>query len=181
MKQRLTAILKRYQVFFLLLAANLLLLFFMPAVGRKSFSITWDNLIGMLSVIPPIFMLLGLLDIWVKKETLMKYMGKDSGLLGVLIGFALGAAAAGPLYAAFPVAGILLKKGSKVSNVLIFIGAWSTMKIPLLLFESNALGGRFTLLRLGLSILGVLAISVAIHRLLSDEERAALYRLADTL
>ncbi|WP_010243426.1 permease [Acetivibrio cellulolyticus] len=82
----------------------------------------------MLSVIPPIFILLGLLDVWVQRETMIRLMGEKSGIIGVTIAFLLGSAIAGLLYAVFPVAGVLLKKGSKFSNVLIFIGAWSTKK-----------------------------------------------------
>ena len=82
----------------------------------------------MLSVIPPIFILLGLLDVWVQRETMIKLMGEKSGILGILIAFFLGSGAAGPLYAAFPIAGVLLKKGSKFSNVLIFICSLSTTK-----------------------------------------------------
>jgi hypothetical protein len=37
--------------------------------------------------------------------------GSKFGYAGVLIAYLLGSAAAGPLYAAFPVAGVLLKKG----------------------------------------------------------------------
>lgn len=36
-----------------------------PATGRKIFSNTYFNFAEMLSVIPPIFLLLGLLDVWV--------------------------------------------------------------------------------------------------------------------
>jgi uncharacterized membrane protein YraQ (UPF0718 family) len=38
----------------------------------------------MLLVIPPIFILLGLLDVWVPKEK-VKFMGEGSGLKGVLL------------------------------------------------------------------------------------------------
>ena len=165
MKIKLIEFVKRYKTFLILFAVNLLLLIFAPNIGQKAVSITQDNLWEMLSVIPPIFILLGLLDVWVKKETMVKYMGEGSGLIGVLIAFFLGSAAAGPLYAAFPVAGILLKKGSKISNVLIFIGAWSTMKIPMLMFETNALGMDFSMLRLGMNIVGILIISFVIDKL----------------
>jgi uncharacterized membrane protein YraQ (UPF0718 family) len=95
-------------------------LFFYPAIGKKSFQITWSNTLEMLSVIPPVFILLGLLDVWVERETMIKFMGNNSGILGIIIAFLLGSAAAGPLYAAFPIAGVLIKKGSSFSNVLIY-------------------------------------------------------------
>lgn len=181
MKIKLIGFVKRYKTFLILFAVNLLLLIFAPDLGTKAISITQNNLWEMLSVIPPIFILLGLLDVWVKKETMVKYMGEGSGLIGILIAFFLGSAAAGPLYAAFPVAGILLKKGSKISNVLIFIGAWSTMKIPLLMFETNALGLEFSMLRLGMNIFGILIISFVIDNLLKEKDRVELCKLAEDL
>ena len=179
MKIKLIGFVKRYKTFLILFAVNLLLLIFAPDLGTKAVSVTQNNLWEMLSVIPPIFILLGLLDVWVKKETMVKYMGEGSGLIGILIAFFLGSAAAGPLYAAFPVAGILLKKGSKISNVLIFIGAWSTMKIPLLMFETNALGLEFSMLRLGMNIFGILIISFVIDNLLKEKDRVELCKLAE--
>ena len=111
-------IIKRYKFFIILVAVNSGILAIYPSIGQKSISITWSNTLEMLSVIPPIFILLGLLDVWVQRETMIKLMGEKSGFIGVALAFFLGSAAAGPLYAAFPVAGVLLKKGSKFSNVL---------------------------------------------------------------
>jgi uncharacterized membrane protein YraQ (UPF0718 family) len=123
-------LIKRYRYFLVLLVLNLLLLLLFPSVGRKSFNITWQNTLEMLSVIPPIFILLGLLDVWVDRGTMMKFMGKDAGFIGIIIAFILGSAAAGPLYAAFPVAGVLLKKGSKLSNVLFLSAHGQPRKSP---------------------------------------------------
>jgi len=47
----------------------------------------------------------------------------------------MGSAAAGPLYAAFPVAEVMISKGASMFNVMVFLGAWSTTKIPLFMFE----------------------------------------------
>lgn len=71
-----------------------------------------------LAVLSPetIFILLGLLDVWVDRQTMMKYTGKGSGLKVILISFLLGSAAAGPLYAAFPVATVMLKKEAVFST-----------------------------------------------------------------
>lgn len=81
----------------------------------------------MLSVLPPIFILLGLLDVG-KRETMIKYMGDNSGIIGVLLAFFLGSAAAGRIRSFFQLPVYCLKKGSKLSNVFIMLGAWSTTK-----------------------------------------------------
>jgi uncharacterized membrane protein YraQ (UPF0718 family) len=136
-------------------------------------------MLEMLSVIPPVFILLGLLDVWVQKETMMRYMGEKSGFIGIAIAFLLGSAAAGPLYAAFPIAGVLLKKGSKLSNVLIFIGAWSTTKIPMLLFEASAMGWKFMVTRFIIDIPGIAIIAYVTEKLLTNSERDKIYKQAE--
>lgn len=55
------------------------------------------------------------------------------------------------------------------------MGAWSTTKIPMLLFEISALGARFALLRLAISIPGIIIIAYAIYFLLSKEDKAEIY------
>lgn len=164
-------------MFLIILAVNLVLGLIFPTFGRSSFERTKSNLLEMLSVIPPIFVLLGLLDVWVEKETMMKFLGKGSGLKGVLIAFILGSAAAGPLYVAFPVAATMLKKQAGLFYVFIFIGAWSTTKIPMLTFEATNLGLSFTLVRLGLNIIGILAIAFIVEKSLSKKDQEEIYSL----
>jgi len=165
----------KYKYFLVLLVINIVVYALYPSVGQKSINITWSNTVEMLSVIPPIFILLGLLDVWVQRETMIKLMGEKSGILGILIAFFLGSAAAGPLYAAFPIAGVLLKKGSKFSNVLIFIGAWSTTKIPMLLFEATSMGWKFMMTRFVINIPGIILIAYVTERLINEKEKQYIY------
>lgn len=159
-----TAAIKRYRLFLLFAGVNLVLLFATPDIGWKALSLTWENVIEMLSFLPPVFILLGLMDVWINRETMMHYMGRDSGLRGSLLAFTLGSAAAGPLYAAFPMAGLLMKKGAGMFNVFIFIGAWSSTKIPLLMFETATLGLRFMLLRKVFNVVGIVLIAWILDR-----------------
>ncbi len=154
---------------------------FIPTKGQEATSMTLSNIKEMISVIPPIFILLGLLDVWVPKEKMIKYLGSDSGIKGILISFSLGAAAAGPLYAAFPVATVLLKKGANIFNVLIFLGAWSTAKIPLILFEASSLGWKFTLTRLIINIFGILIIASITNKILDSNEKENIYNLSNNI
>jgi uncharacterized membrane protein YraQ (UPF0718 family) len=169
---------KRYMVFLLLLIVNVIIGILMPKIGLSSVKITMHNFVEMISVVPPIFVLLGLLDVWVDRATMIKFTGKGSGLKGVLIAFLLGSAAAGPLYAAFPIAAVMIKKGSGLFNVFIFIGAWSTTKIPMLTFEAASLGFSFTMTRLALSIVGILAIAFFTEKSLSKEQQNQIYELS---
>jgi len=167
----------RYRAFLILLAVLAVMSVFRRDIGAASVKNIWSNVREMLGVIPPVFLLLGLLDVWVDRQTMMMYTGPDSGLKGLLIAFALGSAAAGPLYAAFPVAAVMLKKGSSIRNVFIFIGAWSTTKIPMLTFEAIGLGVPFMAVRLCFSMIGILLIAGCIDRFLTEEEKEKICRI----
>ncbi len=175
------SILKKYKFFIITIILIGILLLINKELGLKALSVTGFSLKEMLLVIPPVFVLLGLLDVWVPKETMMKYMGEGSGLKGIILAFALGSAAAGPLYGAFPIAAVFMKKGVKLGNILIFIGAWSTTKIPMFLFELSALGARFAVTRLLVDIPGIILISYILCALLSKEEIKKVYENAETL
>ncbi len=161
--------LKRYRLFLILIVVYVVLFFVNKDLFDASSTKTINSLSEMAMVLPPIFILLGLLDVWVKRETMVNLMGKDSGIKGILLAFLLGSAAAGPLYAGFPVALMLLKKGSSFRNVLIMIGAWSTTKIPLLMFEAASMGLPFTVTRFVLNIVGIMGIALISEKVLGHK------------
>ncbi len=167
--------LKPYLLFIIVMVIDVLILLKSPDLGVQVYKNTGMNFAQMLGVIPPIFLLIGLMDVWVPREKVIKYMGEKSGITGVLLGILLGAAAAGPLYAAFPIAAIMIKKGAKFTNILVFIGAWSTMKIPMFLFEMASLGYVFAVTRWILSLTGTLFIAWLIDRLVSKSEKQQIF------
>lgn len=130
----------------------------------------------MLSVLPPIFILLGLLEVWVPRETIIRFLGQESGLVGILLSLFLGAAAAGPLYGAFPVAATMLRKGAKFSNVMVLLYSWSTLKLPMFLFETSALGAQFSVTRMLINIPGVIIMAWLTSCLIPSPEQEAIYR-----
>jgi len=108
--------------------------------------------IEMISFIPLLFVLIGLFDVWFPKEMIEKHIGKESGVKGIFLVILLAMLQAGPLYGAFPVAYILYKKGASVKNIFIYLGAFSSMKIPMLGIEIGYLGIKFTILRTLISL-----------------------------
>jgi uncharacterized membrane protein YraQ (UPF0718 family) len=140
--------------------------------GLDALSGTASHLGSMLAMLPPVFVLLGLFDVWIERERVTRWLGKHSGLGGSVAALVLGSLAAGPTYAAFPAAAVLLRKGSTLTNALVFVGAWSTTKIPLLLFELSAMGWKVALGRLFLDVPGILAIAWLTERTVARRERA---------
>ncbi len=168
-------LLKRYRLMIISLIIVTIITLVNREIGMAAIKVTGYSLKEMLTIIPPIFVLLGLLDVWVPRETMIKYMGEHSGIRGILLAFIIGSAAAGPLYAAFPVAAVFMKKGVKFSNVLIFIGAWSTTKIPMFLFEMSSLGAKFAVTRLLIDIPGIIIIAYILSKMISKKEIQDIY------
>lgn len=170
---------KRYWVFLAVIVVDLSLVVARPALGQEVVRFTVANFREMLFILPPIFILLGLMDVWVPRELMTKYMGENSGARGAAISIFLGAAAAGPLYGAFPVAIALTRKGASLHNVLLFLGSWSTLKIPMFLFETGALGARWSLTRWGASLVGIFVIAFVMEKLLNQGDLEQIQSIAD--
>ncbi|MCK4260148.1 MAG: permease [Halanaerobiales bacterium] len=166
---------KKYSFFLIVLMINLFTVLFFPQVGKKSLIFTGKNFINFLFMLPPVFICIGLLDVWIEKETMIKIMGGKSGIRGVVIAFLLGIVTAVPLYALLPVAGMMLKKGSKIANVLIFICSCASIRIPLLLFEVSSMGWEFSIVRFLVNIFVVIIIAFLIEKILTENDKKIIY------
>lgn len=168
-------LIKRYKSFLISLLVLIILSYFSISIFTKTMDTVTSSILQMLSVLPPVMILLGLMDVWIPREKLMKYMGDSSGVLGIILAMLIGSIAAGPMYASFPFTAILIKKGAKFSNIIIFMNAWCLTKISTLLFEFSALGYKFTLVRLLIDIPGVLIMSYLINLLIPKDSLDEIY------
>jgi uncharacterized membrane protein YraQ (UPF0718 family) len=120
--------------------------------------------IEMFQILPVAFILVGLFEVWVKKETIQKIMGHESGIKGYLASFALASVTLGGVLMALPMAYSLLNKGARVSIVFSFITASVICRIPMAFVEAYYLGISFTLIRLFVSLPLVILFSLIIER-----------------
>lgn len=174
-------IIKKYLFIIIVVIANLFVLIFNPQIEINALNFTWKNFLNFLFMLTPIFICIGLMDVWIERETMIKIMGKKSGFKGILVALLLGVITAVPLYALLPVAGVLLKKGSRISNILIFLCSSASIRIPLLLFEISSLGWRFTFVRFLLNIVVVFVIAFVIEKILTEEDKKAIYENMDKI
>lgn len=142
-----------------------LLWVFLPELASQSVRQWFTGIGQVLAIVPAVLILIGLFDAWVPKEAVERGLGPLSGFRGVLLALLLGTGSAGPLYAAFPIGMSLREKGARTANLVIFLGAWATIKIPMLMMESAFLGTRFAMLRLAMTLPGIVACGFAIELL----------------
>lgn len=158
--------LKKYSLVLAVLTVNVLLSLWQPTMAEHSLTNSLHFLTEVLLILPPAMVLMGLLDAWIPRSLVEANLGPDAGLRGPAWAILLGTAAAGPLYAAFPIALSLLRKGARLANVVIFLGTWGAVKIPMLIMESSFIGLRFALLRLAFTVPCVLAIGHLMEKII---------------
>jgi uncharacterized membrane protein YraQ (UPF0718 family) len=127
----------------------------------------------MLKILPGAFILIGLFEVWVKRETVQKHLGEESGIIGYIWAVLLAGTTVGGIYVAFPVAYSLYSKGAKFSNILTYISASAICRIPMAIFEASFLGIKFTIIRLLVSLPLVIVSSM----LLGDYLRRRNYKI----
>jgi len=88
--------------------------------GQTIFVNFTQSFIEMITIIPFVFIIVGLLDVWVPKDKIQKHIGQGSGVKGIALVVLLAMLQGGPLYGAFPVTYLLYKKGASISNIFIY-------------------------------------------------------------
>ncbi|RLB01775.1 MAG: hypothetical protein DRG83_09595 [Deltaproteobacteria bacterium] len=131
--------------------------------------------VDMLKILPCAFVLIGLFEIWVKKETVEKHLGEESGIKGYIWAVLLASTTVGGLYVAFPVAYSLYRKGAKLAVIFTYIGASAICRVPMTIFEASFMGIKFTLVRLFVSLPLVVITSI----LLGDYLTRRRYRIME--
>jgi uncharacterized membrane protein YraQ (UPF0718 family) len=128
----------------------------------------------MLQVLPCAFVLIGLFEVWVSRNTVIRHLGEDAGLRAYVWAVVLASTTVGGVLVALPVAHSLHGKGAKLSVVLAYVGASALCRAPMVVFEASFMGLKFTLIRLIVGVPLVIVTSIFMGRILSKRG----YRLA---
>ena len=150
---------KDNKLMFLVVILYTALLLIAPAKGIKALDNTGYYLKEMLQIMPVIFVLTVTIETWIPKEIITNKLGDHSGITGNVLSFVLGSISAGPIYAAFPICKMLLKKGASIVNIVIILSAWAVIKVPMLANEVKFLGLEFMATRWILTVLAIVAMA----------------------
>lgn len=143
-----------------------------PVQGERGTKVIWDYFIEMMEILPAVMVLVGLFQVWISRELIMKYLGRKSGITGIALSIFFGMLPMGPLYVAFPLGAMLLHKGARISNVAIFLSAFACIKFAQELVELQFLGASFMLARLLLTIPLVIIVGFFVEQL--NDSRAGI-------
>lgn len=119
-------------------------------------------------ILPCAFILIGLFEVWVKRETVERHLGHSSGFKGYFWAIMLAGTTIGGVIVSFPVAYSLQKKGARLSVVFTYISASAIGRIPMTIFEASFIGIKFSLIRLFISLPLVILSSILLEKLLEN-------------
>ena len=148
-----------------ILAAAIILILLYPENKDASIQASYDLFMELILILPAVMVLMGLFSVWVSKDIVVKYLGHASGISGLGLAFVMGMIPTGPLYIAFPLASMLLKKGARVANIIIFLSAWACIKLPQELMELRFMGFKFMIIRLTFTIIMVTIMALLIEKI----------------
>ncbi|EYE87269.1 permease [Fervidicella metallireducens AeB] len=163
-------IIKRNKLLAVVSLTYIFLFIAMPDKAYLSVKNSIYYIIEMLEIMPVIFILTSIIEAWVPKEVIINGFGEKAGIKGSIFSFLLGSFSAGPIYAAFPICRMLLKKGASIVNVVIILSAWAVIKIPMLANEAKFLGLRFMGIRWILTVISILIISYIVAVFVKKED-----------
>jgi uncharacterized membrane protein YraQ (UPF0718 family) len=113
------------------------------------------------------FIVAGMIQTLVSHEFLSKWIGKESGIRGILIGTVAGGLTPGGPYVSLPIAAGLLRSGASVGTTVAFLTGWSLWAFGRLPIEVGIMGWKFTLIRMVSTFFFPLIAGLIANRLFS--------------
>jgi uncharacterized membrane protein YraQ (UPF0718 family) len=140
--------------------------YFFPERFPAAVSMSGRYLKEMVLVFPAVLLIMGLADRWVPSSMVEKYLGHNASFKGKFLAVFLGTLPTGPMYVAFPIAAELLRKKASLSNVIIFLGVWASLKVPQLGIEVQFIGFKFSMLRFIFTLTSIFIIAIIMEKMI---------------
>ena len=115
--------------------------------SKEALKATFKIFYVVLPVLIFVFVLMGLIEAYISRETIVSILGQKSGILGILYAEIVGSVALFMPPAVFPFGGYLLKNGASYGSIAGFVFTAILMGVTTLPVEIKFLGKRFTIAR----------------------------------
>ena len=132
------------------LAICLVVIAYRKGEGQHIEGMRWglNLMLGILPLLMFAFIVAGMVQALIPRELLAKWVGREAGLKGILIGTVAGGLSPGGPYVSLPLAAGFLRSGASLGTMVAFITAWSLWAVSRLPMEIGIMGWKFTVIRL---------------------------------
>ncbi|MGC8718309.1 MAG: hypothetical protein ACP5RW_09970 [bacterium] len=133
---------------------------------KKAFKKGLKNLLQNSIRIFAVFIIIGILENFLSKESVGNFLLKFSGIKGILIGSITGSIMMGPVATGYPISSYLLENGASISLVSSFLASWVMIGIISISLEIKNLGKKFALTRNLFAFISIIIIALLMEVLL---------------
>ena len=145
-------------------------IFFAIVPDKVSSALTSSGNI-LLSILPPlafVFILMLLLNLFMKPGQIIKFLGKKAGIKGIVLSTLSGIISTGPIYAWYPLLKELREKGAGYKFIAIFLGnrAVKPFLLPIMI---SYFGCVYVLILTVLTIFGSLVVGYSVGALTEEK------------
>ena len=153
----------------LLLTVTLYLWAFAAAPGKAWHALQTGSTLfaSVLLLIAAVFGLVGLLQVWISRDLILRLLGRESGGKGLLLAALCGTLLVGPAYIIFPLLMSLHRQGARWAVIVIVLSSYA-VKLQMLPIEIEFLGWPFSLGRSLLTVLLAIPAGLLIERLMPE-------------
>jgi len=134
---------------------------------KRALRKAWKSFENILPQLLCVMLLVGAALAVLNRDTVSRYLGAQSGALGLAIAAALGSITLIPGFVAFPLAASLLSAGAGFGQITMFVTTLMMVGVVTLPMEIKYFGRRAALLRNLFALLYAVVISLVIGGLLS--------------
>lgn len=117
-----------------------------PERAANALHIGSSTFISVLLLIVSVFGLVGLLQVWISRELIVRLLGREGGIKGLLIAALCGTVLIGPAYIIFPLLMSIQKQGARWAVITIVLTSYA-VKLQMIPIEVGFLGWPFSLAR----------------------------------
>lgn len=117
-----------------------------PERAGKALSIGTGTFFSVTLLIISVFGLVGLLQVWISRELIVRLLGREAGIKGLLIAALCGTLLIGPAYIIFPLLMSIQKQGARWAVITIVLTSYA-VKLQMIPVEVGFLGWPFSLAR----------------------------------
>ncbi|NLD49061.1 MAG: permease [Clostridiaceae bacterium] len=144
-----------FTIILYILAVLLLSLSFIKDRNKTKMALkkAWKSFENILPQFLSILIIIGIMLAVLSPETISKFVGQESGMLGVLIAALIGSITLIPGFVAFPLAAALLKSGAGFMQIAVFVSTLMMVGIVTIPVEIKYFGKKATIIRNGMAFL----------------------------
>ncbi len=114
---------------------------------KKALKKAWKSFENILPQFLTIILIIGMMLSVIDNDTISRFLGSGSGLLGVLIALGVGSITLIPGFVAFPLAAALLNNGAGTAQIAAFISSLMMVGVVTMPMEKKMFGAKITIIR----------------------------------